>query len=128
MITCMATIVAANAQELAKNSSNLMAPAFSWESTSHDFGKIEKGRPVTVVFKFKNTGNAPLLISKANSSCGCTASDYSKNAIVPGESGFVKVNYNAASLGTFSKTVTVYSNLGDIPVELSIKGEVVEMK
>ncbi len=34
--------------------------AFTWESSTHDFGKIKQGTPVTHEFKFTNTGKTPL--------------------------------------------------------------------
>jgi pectate lyase len=56
-------------------------------------------------------------------SCGCTATDYSKEPIAPGKKGYVTATYNAANMGAFHKTVTVTANT-DAPVVLVIKGEV----
>ncbi|MDN5201876.1 DUF1573 domain-containing protein [Fulvivirgaceae bacterium BMA10] len=120
------------AQELAKLDvtkvsieSEVLAPTFNWESKEHDFGKIKHAVPVTAKFEFENTGSAPLVIQSAKGSCGCTVADYTKTAIKPGEKGFIKATYNAASLGAFNKTVTVTANTEDGPVVLKIKGEVV---
>lgn len=88
----------------------------------HDFGKIEKGIPVSHTFEFENIGDAPLLISKVKTSCGCTATKYSKNSILPGELGEVTATYNAAKVGHFSKSLTLSSNGGDVLIK--IKGEV----
>ena len=89
-----------------------------------DVGKLEKGNPKTVTFEFKNTGKAPLLISSAKGQCGCTNVEYSKNAILPNELGFIKATFNAESTGVFSKEITVISNSTDPQMQLYIKGEV----
>ena len=103
-----------------------VAAVFKWASTTHDFGRIVQNKPVTAVFTFTNTGEMPLIINNARGSCGCTGVDYSKEPVLPGQSGSVKATFNAASPGAFSKTVTVESNAeGGITV-LHFKGEVVK--
>jgi len=99
---------------------------FSWIVTTHDFGKIKVNKHVTHEFKFTNSGDAPLVISSVQASCGCTVTDYSKDPIAPGAEGYVKATYNAAKVGVFSKTVTVNANAAESVVQLTIKGEVVE--
>ena len=83
-------------------------------------------KPVTHEFRFTNSGDAPLVISSVQASCGCTVTDYSKDPIAPGSEGYVKATYNAAKVGVFSKTVTVNANAAESVVQLTIKGEVVE--
>jgi len=104
----------------------LKAPNFKWGFLSHDFGKIKKGQPVSTIFRFTNDGGASLIISESKVACGCTASSYSKESIAPGKSGFVTVTFNAANTGIFKKSVTIYSNASDTPVDLVINGEVIE--
>ena len=99
---------------------------FSWTVTTYDFGKIKVNNPVTHEFRFTNSGDAPLVISSVQASCGCTVTDYSKDPIAPGSEGYVKATYNAAKVGVFSKTVTVNANAAESVVQLTIKGEVVE--
>ncbi|GAB3332413.1 DUF1573 domain-containing protein [Larkinella ripae] len=99
---------------------------FKWEETTHDFGKIQQGKPVVAEFSFENNGGVPLVISSARGSCGCTGVEYPKEAILPGKAGKIKATFNAASVGTFNKTVTVESNAeGGISV-LTIRGEVMQ--
>jgi hypothetical protein len=100
--------------------------AFTWTSTSHDFGKIPLNKPVTHEFRFTNAGNTPLIISSVQASCGCTVTDYSKDPVGAGGEGYVKATYNAAKAGMFTKTVTVNANADESIVQLIIKGEVVE--
>lgn len=97
--------------------------AAAWTETTINTGKINQGEPVTVTYSFTNTGDAPLTIEHVKPSCGCTAADYSKEAIAPGESGFVKATYNAKAAGMFNKVITVRSNAG---IErLILQGEVI---
>lgn len=95
-----------------------------WKEDSFDFGLIEKGKPVSHDFTFTNTGKQTVLITNVKASCGCTATNYTKTPIKPGESGFVTATYNAASPGSFNKTVTVTTNDTDNKKILIIKGKV----
>lgn len=103
-------------------------PKFKWSKTVHDFGKITQGKPVKTAFEFTNSGNAPIIITQVQTSCGCTASEYPKTPIMPGQTKQIKVGYNAAAMGTFSKTITVMSNSEKPTTVLFIKGEVVKKK
>jgi hypothetical protein len=104
----------------------MIAPSalFNWNKSTHDFGKIPQGKPVTAEFSFKNKGELPLVINHAQGSCGCTGVDYPKAAIMPGQSGTIKATFNAASSGAFNKTVSVESNAEGGMQTLYIKGEV----
>jgi len=101
---------------------DLAVPAF--EAQNFDFGKIKQGTPVTHEFKFTNTGKVPMIITNVQASCGCTTPDWSKEPIAPGNKGFIKATYNAASVGAFNKAVTVTANIPNGSVQLFIKGEV----
>lgn len=91
-----------------------------------DYGTITQGANGVRVFEFKNTGNAPLIISNASSTCGCTVPSFSREPIAPGAKGKIEVKYNTDRLGAIRKTITVTSNAVDAPtVYLKIKGEVV---
>lgn len=120
--TCFAQAAASNGSNA--GASNLAV--FGWESAIHDFGKIKQGVPVTHEFTFTNTGKTPLVITNVQASCGCTTPAWSKDPIPPGGQGFIKATYNAASIGSFNKTVTVMANVENGFKQLSIKGEVVQ--
>ena len=130
LIAAFAIAVVAIGQELTvsikKEEPLKPATVFNWAATSFDFGKIEKGTPVTHEFTFTNTSKDALIISSVQASCGCTVTEYTKEPIPAGETGFVKTTYNAAKPGVFSKTVTINANTEDAVVLLTIKGEVVE--
>ncbi|RUA25642.1 MAG: DUF1573 domain-containing protein [Bacteroidetes bacterium] len=108
---------------------NLMAqgPRIKFEKTTHDFGTIkEEVRNAVAKFVFTNTGQADLKILKVKTSCGCTASSYSRGVIKPGEKGYVTATYHTAHRpGPFRKTITVTVNDPDHPnTVLFIKGKV----
>ncbi|AUD05073.1 DUF1573 domain-containing protein [Spirosoma pollinicola] len=92
---------------------------------THDFGKVEQGKPVTHVFEFKNTGTDPIVINDAQASCGCTKPSFSREPIMPGKTGSISATYNAAAAGPFNKSVTVTSNAEAGQAVLYLKGEVV---
>lgn len=96
----------------------------NWEKEAHDFGEIKQGKPVSVEFSFTNTGDKPLLIADVVPSCGCTASDYPKEPVAPGKSSTIKVTYNAAAIGSFSKSITVNFQDAGLQKVLNIKGTV----
>ena len=98
--------------------------AVSWSEITHDFGKIAQGDPASVTFTMTNKSQAPVIITAAKSSCGCTVAEYTKEPVKPGETGIVKATYNSARVGPFTKTVTVTLDGMTNPEVLTIKGEV----
>ena len=106
---------------------SLSSQTIDFEKKRHDYGTVkeEEGK-ITCKFKFTNTGDKNLNIKKVNASCGCTASDYTKEEIEPGEEGFVSATYNTKGRpGKFRKAVTVSSNDPKNPnTVLFIKGKV----
>ena len=91
-------------------SANKMA-VMTFDKTFHDFGQITQGTPQQTVFTFTNTGDAPLIITDATSSCGCTIPDYPKNTpIAPGQQGKMVVNFNGSGQNQVTKTINVQAN------------------
>lgn len=86
-------------------------PQFQFETVDHDFGTIPEGKVVEYTYKFKNTGEAPLIIQNAQGSCGCTASDWTKTPIPVGGTGFVTAKFDSNGKPNIqNKTVTVTAN------------------
>ena len=90
-----------------------------------DYGTIEQDSEPYRTFKIKNTGNAPLLITNARGSCGCTVPERSDwtPPIAPGETRDLRVRYDTHRIGQFRKRVTLTTNAGE-PTILTIKGVV----
>lgn len=101
-------------------------PAFKWIKTEHDFGNIVQQNPVTYEFEFTNKGQAPLVISEVEGSCGCTVTEYTKDPVIPGQKGKVKATFDAAAPGKFRKSIKVVANVEGGPEYLYIKGTVME--
>ncbi len=85
-------------------------PVMAFEKSEHDFGTIEQGTPQETVFMFTNTGDAPLIITDAKSSCGCTVPNPPKDPIAPGETGELLVKFNGSGQNQVTKTITVTAN------------------
>lgn len=86
-------------------------PVMSFDKAEHDFGSIVQGTPQETIFTFTNTGDAPLIITDAKSSCGCTVPQYPKNKpIAPGASGEMVVKFNGSGQNQVTKTITVTAN------------------
>ncbi len=102
------------------------SPRFEWGKTTHEFGEIKHRSPVIYEFEFTNNGQAPLIISKVEGSCGCTVTEYSKDPVMPGKKGKVKATFDAAALGKFHKTIKVVANVEGGPEYLYVQGTVVK--
>ena len=98
----------------------------AFKKTEIDYGTINKNSDGTRVFEFTNTGDAPLIIDRVKSSCGCTVPSKPTQPIMPGKSDKIVVRYNTHRVGPFRKTITVYSNATNGVVILKIKGKVVD--
>ncbi|PRX48890.1 DUF1573 domain-containing protein [Salegentibacter salegens] len=85
-------------------------PKMEFEESEHDFGNIPKGENVEHTFSFTNTGQAPLVITNAKSTCGCTVPTWTKEPIQPGETGEMLVKFNGSGKGQVTKTVTLTAN------------------
>jgi hypothetical protein len=122
----LSMVSVAFAQTKSNPGTKVNGPSTSWDKMEHNFGDIAKDVPVSVTFTVKNNGTAPLIISDVRPSCGCTTPAYTKDPILPGKTGVVKAQFNAATGGPFNKTITVITN-GVKPNEvLTIKGSVIE--
>lgn len=87
------------------------AAKIEFEEEVFDFGNIMEGDVVEHVFKFKNTGNNPLIISKATGSCGCTVPEWPRDPIAPGQTGEIQVKFNSKGKeGEQDKRVTIQAN------------------
>lgn len=100
----------------------------TFDAETMDYGTIEQNSNGERTFTFTNNGNAPLIISKVKSSCGCTIPSYSKTPIAPNTSSVITVKYDTKRVGAFSKTITVTSNATEQIILLKVRGNVVATK
>lgn len=116
-------IVADNVESaISRDVAQSKVPVMTFDKIEHDFGSIEQGTPQETIFRFTNTGEGPLIITNATSSCGCTVPQYPRNTpIAPGESGEMLVKFNGAGQNQVTKTVTVTANTAKGTESLRIK-------
>lgn len=96
-----------------------------FSETEFDFGNLTAGESVTHMFKFKNTGKEPLVISNAKGSCGCTVPKWPKEPIAPGKSGEIEVKFDSKNKsGKQSKNVTITANTDPVNTILKISADV----
>ncbi|MEN8138956.1 MAG: DUF1573 domain-containing protein [Bacteroidota bacterium] len=101
----------AESSELKVAEINKGFPTMTFEKEKHDFGDINEGDIVETVFKFKNDGDTPLIITNARASCGCTIPKYTDKPIQPGEEGEISVKFNSnRKPGKQNKRVTLTTN------------------
>lgn len=107
--------------------SEKITTTIEFEETEFDFGTVTTGDKVNYVYKFTNTGDKPLLITKAKGSCGCTVPEWPKDPIMPGEEGIIEVQFDTkGKSGMQSKRVTITANTDPALTFLTIKGEVIK--
>lgn len=100
-------------------------PVVEWLTPrEHDFGTIKRDRPVTYVFKFKNIATEAILLETVRTICGCTAANWTESSIAPGETGEVRIEYDAYQTGDFSKKIKVFFDKQRKADVLKISGEV----
>lgn len=105
------------------------APQIAFTETAFAFDTLTQNAPCEHLFSFTNTGNAPLVVSSAFSSCGCVVPEWPKEPVMPGKKGTIKVVYNTSKAGNFNKAIVVKSNATASPkTVLRITGVVKEGK
>jgi hypothetical protein len=119
IISCTGTDKSSPKEQTAQDSLNRVAMADStnyttlqWlDSTTQDLGKIKEGSIVEISWKFKNTGNKPLIVADARGTCGCTIADKPQEPIAPGQDGVIKARFNSQGQApNVTKTVSVDAN------------------
>ena len=86
-------------------------PILQWLDTVFNFGEVKEGDIITREFAFHNVGTAPLLITNASSTCGCTVPEWPKEPIPPDSSGVIQVKFNTVGrTGAQTKEVTIFAN------------------
>jgi len=107
MLVCFLVVGAG----LTASAQKAMGPEFAADNMTVDFGEVDASKDGGVrVFKFKNTGSEPLMITNAQGSCGCTTPDWPKEPIRPGGTGEIKIKYDITRKGAINKTVSITTN------------------
>lgn len=111
-------------QDPAAPATSLTADNMAFVSENHNFGTVAEGAPAEHTFTFRNTGKEPIILQRVQPACGCTAADYTKEPVLPGQTGYVKAAFGTQGRpGTHSKTVAVFSNAGQKTLSFTINVE-----
>ncbi len=95
----------------AQEEASVPGPAITFEEGSFDFGDIYQGDKVEHIFNFENTGDSPLIITNVQTTCGCTATNWEREPILPGAKSSIKVSFNSAGkMARNNKVITIISN------------------
>lgn len=98
----------------------------AFEEEVFDFGNITQGEKVAHTFKFKNTGDADLVIVSAKGSCGCTVPEWPKQPIAPGAEGEIHVVFNSeGKQGKQHKNVSIVANTEPATTAIALKGDII---
>jgi hypothetical protein len=113
-------------KEVSQNNNNLSInnDNVTTDKLKYYFGKIKQGVPQNHIFSLKNVGEKPLIIQQAISECSCVTAEYSRAPTPMGRSTIVKIIFNAAKLGSFTKTINIRFIGVEEPIVLTIEGEV----
>ena len=105
-------------------------PKIEFEKKTHEFGDVhEEGGKITARFTFKNIGTEDLILTNVKPGCGCTAANYTREAIAPGATGYIDATYDPwGRPGNFNKNIKVSTNEPDqtAPYIIFIKGNVIK--
>lgn len=86
-------------------------PRMQFKETTIDFGEVESGKVVDIIFEFENSGDSVLIIKNISTSCGCTAAKLEKREYQPGEKGTIPVKFNTKGYnGRVTKSITIATN------------------
>lgn len=111
---------------LALMSASANAQTLTAQSTVVDMGQVQYFTPTSGVFSLKNTSNKTVTIAEVDTGCGCTTVSYPTTPIPAGGEFTIKVTYDARMMGHFDKAIDVYAEGAKKPLQLDLRGVVVE--
>ena len=113
--------------KITPENTGLSVAGITFEQEVFNFGKISQGEKVSFTFKFKSSGEGPLVIGAVKASCGCTTpKDWPKDPILPGDEGVIEVEFDSeGKSGLQSKSINIVSNTDPSTSVLYLEGEVV---
>ena len=111
--------------ELVKEAQSKPLTTLALSESNFEFGKIKKGDHVEHVYEVTNTGTNPLIISQVKPGCGCTAPDYTKDPILPGQKGKITLKFDSTNFdGLVNKQAEVYANVEKAPIVISFSADI----
>lgn len=99
-------------------------PRFIPNTDIQKVGQVLWKRPVDIKFSITNEGDQPLVLTDVQPDCDCTVARWTETPIAPNEKGEINVTFDATLLGTFEKSVAVYTNAEPHVAYLHFSGQV----
>ena len=114
--------------EASREEGSKQITTIQWIDSVRNFGKIIEGQKLAISFRFKNTGDKPLVIESVHPACGCTVADYPKQPLKPGEEGEITGEFNSEGReGQQHKEITVTTNTAEhthnVVFEVTVAGK-----
>lgn len=110
LICLIYLIIGMQNEGFTQNTRDLRKPNIEFENTYYDYGIIFEGSEEIAIFKLKNKGNSPLVISNIETSCGCIMANWPKDPILPNQKGEIEIEYNTNIIGEIKRSVLVNTN------------------
>lgn len=112
-------------EEMIKAATSIPLTTVALAQAHYEFGDVKKGEKVSHVYEITNTGKNPLVISQVKPGCGCTAPDYTKDPILPGQKGKITLSFDSSSFdGHTEKYADIYANVEKAPMKLTFSANV----
>ena len=106
--------------DLIKKATNMALTTVVLDQNNHNFGDITQGDVLKHSYKIKNTGDKPLVISAVKPACGCTATDFTKSPVAPGQEAEVTLTFDSqGKIDMVNKSAEVYANVKNTPIQIS---------
>lgn len=103
--------------------------AMQFEQLNINTGDIgEDDGPKSYTYRWKNTGKTPLVITRVNTTCGCTVPSYDRQPVLPGATSEVTVTYHPKGHpGRIQRKIFLFTQLSaNLPTAiLELTGQVV---
>ncbi len=123
LIIFLATGFYSCAQEKALVSSQTRG-SLMFKNMTYDFGKMNFGQHAVYEFEFRNISRNPISIIDVKTDCNCSSSEWTDGEINRRGTGIIQVSYDTREIGEFREYIYVYTSDSDLPLQLSVRGEV----
>jgi hypothetical protein len=112
-------------EDLAKDVKDKPLTNLVLSESNFNFGKITKGQIVEHTYEVTNTGKNPLIIAHVRPGFGCTAPDFTKAPILPGQKGKITLKFDSSNFdGMVQKQAEVYANINAVPIMLTFTADI----
>jgi hypothetical protein len=126
LTTCFSSaLIAQDAPAMEIGDPTQNAGKVKWIPMQIETGEVPFGVPVERTIEAKNISNEELVLLEVSSGCHCAVTDWTKEPIPPGQSGFIRVVYDAQKEGEFYKVISIRTNFDpDTHLALGMVGRV----